>query len=345
VDVAATDPAAWSGLAQIYRWQGRDASAKDALETAAALAPTNAEVLDQLRSLNLAFSPVVRPSVVLERDSDDNRMLTTSMAGSWYPAPRLALRARAYRRDLEQGVFTRTAHGGEVSGQYHMGVGWILTGGVGMSETNGTSDPSFAEYRLGVTTPARYPYVVGLALSSIGSNGTAALAQRGVRATEGMLTLRWTPSPGWRMDGSVGVGSFSGTESNPRRSATLSVSRTIRGAFGAGLSMSGFSFEKDLNDGYFDPDFYGVAELTSYWLHRPGRWTVVAELAPGIQQVRRDGELGTSLRANARLAYGLGPGREVSLSVGYSSAGLVSFATGRSDYSYTAIILGSSWAF
>jgi hypothetical protein len=61
--------------------------------------------------------------------------------------------------------------------------------------------------------------------------------------------------------------------------------------------------------------------------------------------VGSDGDVGSSFRSSARAAYRLGPAREVSLSVGYSTAGLVSFTTGSSDYSYTAIILGSSWAF
>jgi hypothetical protein len=72
---------------------------------------------------------------------------------------------------------------------------------------------------------------------------------------------------------------------------------------------------------------------------------VLAEVAPGMQQVGSDGDVGTSLRTNLRVAYGFGPGREVSASFGYSSAGLVAFATGESDYTYTAFILGSSWTF
>ena len=109
--------------------------------------------------------------------------------------------------------------------------------------------------------------------------------------------------------------------------------------------MRGFSFEKDLNDGYFDPDFYGIGEITSHWLYRPVPWTFLVELAPGVQQVGRDGDVSVAARSNVRVAYGFGPGREVSLSFGYSSAGLMSFASGDSGYRYTAFILGSNWAF
>ncbi|MEQ1858089.1 MAG: hypothetical protein ABL963_16670, partial [Longimicrobiales bacterium] len=111
------------------------------------------------------------------------------------------------------------------------------------------------------------------------------------------------------------------------------------------VSMRGFSYEKNLTDGYFDPDFYGIAEATAQWLYRPGAWSFLAELAPGVQQVQSYGDPGTSLRSSLRTAYSFGPGRELSLSFGYSSAGLASFATGTDSYSYTAFILGSSWAF
>ena len=107
----------------------------------------------------------------------------------------------------------------------------------------------------------------------------------------------------------------------------------------------GFSFEKNLDDGYFDPDFYGIAELTGYWLYRPIPWTFLIELAPGLQQVTTNGDPGGALRSNARVAYRIGSGREVSLSFGYSSAGLASFATGESGYSYTAVIFGFNWVF
>jgi hypothetical protein len=123
------------------------------------------------------------------------------------------------------------------------------------------------------------------------------------------------------------------------------MSRRVGRVFSVGASFRGFTFEKDLDDGYFDPDFYGIAELTSYLLHRLGRWTLLAEAAPGVQQVRADGDWGPTVRANARVAYGFGPGREISLAFGYSSAGLLSFASTAEDYRYTTVVLGSSWTF
>jgi hypothetical protein len=176
-------------------------------------------------------------------------------------------------------------------------------------------------------------------------NETAALAERGVRATEVLFSGRWTQPLGWRVDATAGVGKFEGTEDNGRRSASLSASRRVGRSFSLGASLRGFSFEKDLNDGYFDPDFYGIGEITSYWLYGRAPWRFLVELAPGLQRVGKGGGVSLSARSNVRAAYGFGPGREISLSFGYSSAGLMSFASGDSGYRYAAFILGSSWAF
>ena len=340
---------AWGGLGQVYRWQGRDAAAREALETAAELEPTNAVIRDQLRSLNLALAPVAGPTVLYENDSDGNTMVTTSLAAGWHVTPRLDVRAEGYVKKLDQtfGIaqLELTAQGVTVSGRYQLKPGWTLSGGLGGSRSDGTDDPSNVEYRLGVRTPDRSRIGGALNFASTGLNETAALAEIGVRSTELLITGRWAPALGWRVDGTVGVGEFEGTADNGRRSGSLSGSRRVGRFFSLGASVRGFSFEKDLNDGYFDPDFYGIGEITSHWLYRSVPWTFLVELAPGIQQVGKDGDVGLSARSNVRVAYGFRPGREISLSFGYSSAGLMSFASGDSGYRYTAFILGSNWVF
>jgi len=197
----------------------------------------------------------------------------------------------------------------------------------------------------GVSSPERNPVVASLGVSTVALTETAVLAELGAYSTEVLLTGRWHPTPEWRVDGSLGIGEYVGDESNGRRSALLSTSRRVGRFFSLGASVRGFSFEKDLDEGYFDPDFYGIAELTGYWLYRPAPWTLLIEVAPGAEKVRTDGDWGATVRTNARVAYGFGPGREVSLAFGYSSASLVSFASTADGYRYTTLVLGSSWAF
>ena len=349
IEIDRSSGEAWGVLGQIYRWQGRTAAAKEALEAATGFAPTNAEVRDQLRSVNLALSPLARPTVTAESDSDGNTMLTTALTASWHPTDRLDVRARGYHKQLEQefssGLLERTASGVMVTGDLQLRPGWVLSGGLGGSVTDGLDDPSFVAFSGGISTPGRFPFGVSLDVSSSGLDETAALAERGIRASEVLLTARWVPVRLWRVDGSLGMGRYEGTEDNGRRSGFLGASRRVGRFFSLGASFRGFTFEKNLSDGYFDPDFYGVAELTSYWLYRPVPWTFLIEVAPGIQQVTSDGDPGGSVRSNARVAYRVGAGREVSLSFGYSSAGLTSFATADSGYSYTALILGLNWIF
>lgn len=336
---------AWAGLGQLYGWQGRNAAAKDALATAARLAPTNAEILDQLRSANLLLAPLARPTVVYESDSDDNRMVTTRLSASWHPAPRLEVWADGYYKDLEQGIFARTAAGGAVRGTYQLEPGWLVSLGLGGSRSNGTGNPSLLEYRASVRSPERYPFVATLDFNSFGLNETAVLAELGARSTDVVLSGHWDPGLRWRVDGSLGIGEYVGNASNGRRSAAISTSRRVGGEFSLGVSFRGFSFEKNLDEGYFDPDFYGIGEITGYWLHRYEAWTLLLEVAPGGQKVRTNGDWGATVRTNARVAYGFGPGREISLAFGYSSAGLVSFSSTATDYRYTTFVLGSNWTF
>jgi tetratricopeptide (TPR) repeat protein len=336
---------AWAALGQLYRWQERDPDAKEALEMAAELAPTDPEIQGQLRLVDLALAPLAAPTVAYEEDSDGNRMLTTWVRSAWHPVPRLRLHAGGYYKDLKQGLFARSAQGVTVSGSYQIQPGWTLLLGVGGSRNDGTRDRSLVEYQVGARSPERHRVVAALAMTSVGLTETAFLADLGGRSTELLATARWSPALDWRVDGSVGIGEFSGTEDNARRSASLSTSVRVGRGISVGASARGFSFEKNLDDGYFDPDFYGVAELTGYWLHRPGPWTVLVEAAPGIEKVRRNGDIASSLRTTLRLGYAIGAGREVFLAGVYSSAGLASFATSASGYSYKAFSLGSSWTF
>ena len=343
VAVDETNATSLVGLAQLLRWQDRNAAALEVLREAEAITPTNGDVREQLRAVRLALDPVVHPSVALEDDSDGNRMLTTSLSARWHATPRVGLRADAYWRDLEAGGLSRSAMGVTVTASYQLEPGWTLSAGGGGNETDGAGPSGFAAYQVGMTSPPRYPATLGLSLVSSGLDATAALAEIGVRTTVATVTGRWTPVPAWRVDAAAGWARFAGTQDNDRTSGFLSVSRRVGRAFSLGGSFRAFSFEQDLTDGYFDPDFYGIGELTGRWLHQPTPWSFLVELAPGAQKVTSSGDLGATLRASGRIGYRVAPGREVSLSAGYSSTGLQSFASGATDYRYTAFILGVAW--
>ena len=91
----------------------------------------------------------------------------------------------------------------------------------------------------------------------------------------------------------------------------MQASRSMRGGWTLGLSHRYFGFEKDLDESYFDPDYFGLTELVARGLWEAGRWGIVLEFSPGAQKVRSEGEYRGALRSSARIAYRVAPGREV----------------------------------
>jgi tetratricopeptide (TPR) repeat protein len=350
VDLSPTNPDAWTALGQIYRWSGRFTDTRDALARAAELDPTNVEIRDQLRSARLVLAPLVTPSVLTEDDSDGNRMVTTAIIGRWRPLDRTTLQARVYFKDLEQdlgdvGVIDNAARGFIISGVHVLERGYSISSSLGGDKTDGPGDPAFLAFRLGAATPDGRALRLGVNFATQGLTETAALAQREVRSTEVVVSGRWLPISGWRVDGNISLGQYDGTEANARRSGFLGVTKRVGTAISLGASVRGFSFQKNLFDGYFDPDFYGIGELTGAWTHRVSHWTLRLEVAPGVQKVTRAGEASGAMRANARIAYRLGMEREVSLSFARSTAGLTRLSSGNTAYRYTGIVLGLGWSF
>ncbi|MDZ7780498.1 MAG: tetratricopeptide repeat protein [Gemmatimonadota bacterium] len=336
---------AWVALGQNLRWQGRNAAALQALERAVEVDPTHGEAREQLRSLRAAFEPDASPNLSFESDSDGNRMRTAAVATTWHASPRWRLRADLYEKGLRQNELERSSMGLTVSASYTLEPGWTLSAGAGGSRTDAPGADSRMSGRLSVSTPGRYPLGLTFRIRTAALDATAALASAGVRMSEGALTGRWRPSSTWRLNGSAGYAVFDGSERNRRVNGALSVSRTLGGGFAVGVASRAFTYDKDLQDGYFDPDFYGIGELTGRWLGRAGDWGLLLEVAPGMQQVTHSGDPAGTVRASTRVSYDIAPGRNVALSGGYSSTGLQSFSTGDSDYRYTALILSAGWRF
>jgi hypothetical protein len=175
-------------------------------------------------------------------------------------------------------------------------------------------------------------------------DATAQLVERGVTVRLMDLSGRWAPAPGWQISGSTGIGAFHGEEHNRRLHLTARFERRLPGGAAVGLSHRTFGFRENLDEFYFDPDYFGLTEVTGRWAVSLGDVGILLEAAPGAQKVSAEA-FQLAVRTSARLLYRFGPGREVTLSGGYSSAGLQSFNTGESDYRYTALVLGGRWVF
>jgi len=338
--------AALVGLAQNLRWQGRNAAALEILERARRLEPGNADVREQLQWVRVNTSPRARLSQATEEDSDGNDMRTTTLTAEFNPVPRLSVRTDLYRRDVDAPGLEREALGARVTGTWQMEPGWSLSLGGGLSENDGVGDDRIPSWRASISTPARYALTGSVAVGASALDGTAALADLGVEVRQLEVDAAWANSAGLRVSAAGGVADFRGSEPNRRTSGSLGIRQRLGPAWTTGVIVRAFAFEKDLGDGYFDPDFFGLVEASLGWSVELGSWTLRLEGAPGVQRVGSEGDAAGAIRTSGRLAWRAAPGRELWVSGGWSSAGLQRLsATGGADYRYEVLSAGVSWVF
>ncbi|HEX6039653.1 tetratricopeptide repeat protein [Longimicrobium sp.] len=358
-DVIARNPndaAAWVGLSQTLRWQGRDASALQAARRATSIAPTDRDAREALRWARQAVAPRASGSYVSEWDSDGNEIGTASVSSAFRPlSPRTEVRVDLYRRLATDESDPAEWQSLGVAGTLWLQAepGWGVTGTVGTSLYDVDDHDPIPTYRLGVTSPGRFAVTGSAGYAHYALDGSAALIRNEVFLDEFSAGLGWTPAQGWTVSAGAGTAAFqtredsAGRGANRRINGSLAVARRVSPPLTIGLGFRAFGFERDENLGYFDPDFYGLGELTARWLREWRHWSLNAELAPGIQQVRSDGDPGGSLRGTGSVAYLFSPGRRVVLSGVFANTGLnqLSPAAASADYRYRALSLSGFWTF
>ncbi len=340
------DVAAMLGLGQTLRWQGRDAAALGVLRRAHDLDPTNREVLTELERLATVMRPRVTVAVLSDNDSDENRGVTFQMQAAWRPVPRVELRWDSYRRsaDFSPTTLERRVVGTMLTGWVQFEPGWSASLTVGASDANITSRSSSATVRAGVGTPQRHRLSGSLSFERSPVEETAALLDGRVHVRLWAGSGRLVVAPGTNLYGGVSHAVFVGSEGNRRLAANVALTHRLLRWWTVGASARAFGFQKNLTDGYFDPDFYGLAELTARWSIEPAAWRLVLEVAPGLQQAGAGTTVGGTFRSEARVGYVIVPGREVSLAGGFSTTGL-RVSAGETDYRYWSFGLSSSWRF
>jgi tetratricopeptide (TPR) repeat protein len=356
-DVIARNPndaPAWVGLSQTLRWQRRDAAALEAARRAVAAAPTDRDAREALRWARLAVAPRASASFVNEWDTDKNDIRTTSASGAVRPATSVEVRMDLYHRDAairpEGGTDEeRRSDGGAVTLWTMLEPGWALSGTVGASVPDSSGSDPIPTWRAAVSTPRRYPVNGSVSYAHYALDPTATLIQREVFLDEWSGAASWKPSQVWTVAGAAGTALFTGRvsgEENRRVNGSLSVARRISTPITLGVGTRVFGFERDLSDGYFDPDFYGLAELTALWLREWRHWSLSAELAPGVQQVRSDGEPSGSFRGGGTVAYQLAPGRRIELNGIFANSGISQLSpSGGAEYKYRAVSISGAWTF
>lgn len=355
-DMLRTDPgdvAALIGLAQTLRWQARDAAALPVAQRAVDLEPDNTDALTELHWIEASTSPRTTPGAIHERDSDGNRITTFTAGAALRARQRAEVRASVYLRHATavapSPIDSRDAYGGMVTVWQQFEPGWTVSGGIGASASDVADAPVHVAFAAGASTPARNRMSVTAGVSRAALDGTALLIRRQVMTTDAATALEARLGRGLtgRANGSVTRfhSSVSG-RSNRRVAVGASVSR-LREPVTLAVRARVFAFEHDdVFDGYFAPDFYGIAEVSARYMTQRGSWLYLVEASPGVQKVRSGGEIGASVRAEGEIQYALRPGRVLVLRAVLSNAGADALSPELSDkYRYRAISLGGQWTF
>lgn len=335
------------GLAQTLRWQGRDAAALEVLARAAEIDPTDRDMRAQLQWAQAATAPRVGSSFVFESDSDGNRIGTFAARAAWRLIPRVEVRVEGYTRDLDQtgaAPLERTTRGGFVELWTQFEPGWAVAAGVGASDADAPGADPVGRFAAWVATPGRHPIGATLRYTRQALDVTALLAERDVDYQELGVSLRGEPAPGWSVTGGLSRATFDGSEGNRRIAGSVGASRRVARSWTLGASWRAFGYRQDLNDGYFDPSFYGLGEVTGRWQREFGKWTLLLEGAPGVQTLS-GADLSASARVRTVVSYRIAPGKEVVASAGFSTTGLQVFSSDVGTYRYRTVGLSGSWVF
>ena len=334
------------GLAQTLRWQGRHAAALGLLQRALALSPNDRDVLTQLRWTRTAMGPTVGTDVVYESDSDGNDILSTTLRTSWRPHPYVQLSMASYRRSAAldfPGIATRTSYGTTITVWGQREPGWsgsVSVGGTGSNAAAGNVTSVAAS----VSSPARNLLAGTFGFAHTAFDFSQPLIERGVTVTQWTLTGR-TRLPGrWTATSGLSHAVFRGSATNHRTDWNGSVSRPITARWTVGARARLFGFTRDLNDGYFDPSYFGLWEVSGTWQREWHRISFRLDAAPGVQQVRSADLTGT-VRVTGSATYRPAPGREIGVRLVFSSAGIRTLSTSAADYRYRAIALTAGWLF
>lgn len=347
--VVRTDPReadGWAGLAENLRWQGRPAAALAALERGREEAPGSPRLEDQMRWVRAALAPRVRGGWDDRDDPAEQRTSTTTVVAAWNPLPPATLRLRARRsvHDFAVPSLERSAQGALLTGSWEFEPGWTVTGGAGGFESDGARDPEQLRAQVEIASPPGSPVAGSAGYDRELLDRTALQVERSVVRERWGGLLRWRPESRWSVAGRGGWSEYRGDDRNTRWDASVGLGHHLSPRWSLGAGLRAVGFESDVADGYFDPDLYGLAELEVGWSRRIEGWRLEVEAAPGLQQIGEGADPVEAFRAGARLSYRLGPGRSAYVAGGYARNGLVSTATGQSDYDYRTFRIGGSWS-
>lgn len=339
------------GLARVLRQEGRADSAGAVLEPVRDGAATNADLRDELDRVASVREPRIRSRAVYEDDSDGNRIASLTLQADFPVVPRVQVSAGTWIRGTRLGAASGDvgARAGAVTVHALLEPGWTFQAGAGVAATDRRDIGSVATWRIAAGTPRRHRWAVHVSGSREAYYYTAPMAANGITADRFAVTLDGRPAREWTVEGVAGIGAFESARSgvrNRRAAGQASLTRALPGGLSLSLQASGFGFASDVNDGYFDPDLYGVAAVEMQYRREARHWSVVAAMAPGVQQIGRSGSPGGALHAAATIELVESPGRSLALGMVWANTGAQQLsARPTASYRYASIGLDFRWRF
>jgi tetratricopeptide (TPR) repeat protein len=332
---APKDAEIWVGLAQVLRWSGRGEEARTALHKALAADPANADAREQMRWVRADLGTTIEPGALAGWDSDDNKSITLTLAGSMRPIARTRFTVSGSYRDAELGAVTGTSATGRASLRIHAGNHITLTGDIGRTRTL-AGEGAGAEQRNFTVGGGRAMLRISPGLTVGGGVARSAFDETAPLIASGIAVTSWSGEADLRLPGRLGLSAggetteiVGGSVPN-RREAGFAVLRW-RPRRTASIALSGraFRYQESPRDGYFSPSRFVLGEIST----RLGRgrdlgWAVEIEGGVGLQQVQFDdpGVTRGAQRIGGSLAYRPRPGGEIVLDYNFSN--VASTATG-----------------
>lgn len=338
------------GLAQVLRWQGRFAAAAEVLAPVRERASTNGDLREELARVESFRGPRAGSRAIREDDSDGNGVSTFVLHAASRPAPRLEVRADAYYRNAALDAATRdlSARGGAVTVRWLYEPGWTAQATAGVSTTSDTDTDPAATWGIAVGSPRRHQWSATIAVSRTAAYYTMPMAANGILADEVELAVAGRMGRVWAIEAAAAAGAFESARSgirNGRVSSRIRAARRISPLLTLAATARGFGFDIDADDGYFDPDFYGIAAVETVLLRETGSWAIEASLAPGLQRVGSGGGVEAAFHAAAGFDLLAGPGRSIGMDLVIANTGTQLSARPAGSYRYASLGLDIRWRF
>lgn len=336
------------GLSQVLRWQGRVDAAAGILEPARDR--DDPDLRDELDRVHDLTQPRAGSRAVYEEDNDGNAISTLALHAATRAAPGTDLRADAWLRSASLGEARAiSTRGGTLTLVTRFEPGWTAQAGAGVSTVDGADLDATVGWSLAVGSPRRHRWAATISASRVAHDYTAPMAVNGIRADLVELAVSGRPARDWTVDAAASTGRFLSRRSgvgNGRVAAHVAVAHAVTGAWTLGFQTRGFGFEKDAEDGYFDPDLYGLAALELRWHRDAPHWAATATAVPGLQQVGTQGTPGGAFQAEAALDLIARPGRSVGIRAVWANTGVQQLSMRPAgSYRYASIGLDIRWRF